>query len=78
MNNEGGFSGKGESGMGYTRGRSGFETFSHRKVVGFQPPTFDPLIKYPPYHVRHGYTAVRVRFACVDDNVFYSYRAVSS
>ena len=42
-------SGKAESGMGTTRGRPGFETFSHRKVVGIQAPNFDPLAKYPPY-----------------------------
>ena len=34
-----------------TRGRPGFETFSHRKVVGIQPPNFDLLAKYPPYKV---------------------------
>lgn len=49
INNGGGLSGKGESGMGTTRGRAGFETFSHRKVVAMQPANFDPLAKYPPY-----------------------------
>lgn len=51
MNNEGGLSGKGESGMGTTRGRASFDSFTHRKVVAIQAPNFDPLAKYPPYGV---------------------------
>lgn len=51
MNTEGGLSGKGESGMGTTRGRASFEAFTHRKVVGINVPNFDPMVKYPPYDV---------------------------
>ena len=60
-NNEGGLAGKGESGMGTTRGRPGFETFSHRKVVGTQPANFDPLAKYPPFKV--------IVFVCFSHNM---------
>lgn len=51
MNKEGGIGGKGESGMGVYRGKSSFESFTHRKVVAIQSPNFDPLAKYPPYDV---------------------------
>ncbi|CAM9955142.1 unnamed protein product [Laminaria digitata] len=51
-NNLGGFAGKGESGMGAYRGRASFDAFTHRKIVGYQPASFDPLIKYPPFKVR--------------------------
>ncbi|CAM9862346.1 unnamed protein product [Laminaria digitata] len=37
--------------MGTTRGRPGFETFSHRKVVAIQTANFDPLARYPPFKV---------------------------
>ncbi|CAN0084283.1 unnamed protein product [Ascophyllum nodosum] len=47
-NKELGFGGKGESGMGATKGRASFETFTHRKVVGIQPANFDIRSKYPP------------------------------
>lgn len=46
---ESGLTGKGESGMGRNRGKAAFNTFTHRKTVAFQSPSFDPLIKYPPY-----------------------------
>eukprot|EP00904_Undaria_pinnatifida_P005745 jgi/Undpi1/22/HiC_scaffold_1.g00022.m1 len=49
INSNGGLAGKGESGMGASRGRASFEAFSHRKVVCYQPANFDPLIKYPPF-----------------------------
>eukprot|EP00752_Nemacystus_decipiens_P014785 g13163.t1 len=49
LNKEGGLAGKGESGMGVYKGKYSFESFTHRKVVAFQSPNFDPLAKYPPY-----------------------------
>ncbi|CAM9358586.1 unnamed protein product [Ascophyllum nodosum] len=48
LNREGGLGGKGESGMGVTRGRASFNTFTHRKIVGIQPPNFDFRFKYSP------------------------------
>lgn len=60
INNGGGLSGKGESGMGTTRGRAGFETFSHRKVVAMQPANFDPLAKYPPYTFKGVPTVLKI------------------
>lgn len=51
MNTEGGLGGKGESGMGCSRGRASFNSFTHRKVVGMNTPNFDPMVKYPPYDV---------------------------
>lgn len=50
-NAEGGLGGKGESGMGSTRGREMFDTFSHRKVLTLQAPNLDVVAKYPPYSV---------------------------
>lgn len=50
-NNEGGFGGKGHSGMGAYRGKASFDAFTHRKVVARQAPNFDPTSKYPPYAV---------------------------
>ncbi|CAM9855598.1 unnamed protein product [Ectocarpus sp. 6 AP-2014] len=44
---EGGFGGKGESGMGFSRGKASFDTFTHRKTIAFQSASFDPLAKYP-------------------------------
>ena len=43
------FGGVGESGMGAYHGRSGFETFTHRKSVLTRPTKLDPSIAYPPY-----------------------------
>jgi aldehyde dehydrogenase (NAD+) len=43
------FGGVGASGMGAYHGRSGFETFSHRKSVLEKPARFEPPIQYPPY-----------------------------
>lgn len=43
------FGGVGESGMGAYHGRSGFETFSHRKAVLSKPTRPDPPLAYPPY-----------------------------
>ena len=43
------FGGVGESGMGAYHGRSGFETFTHRKAVLHRPTTIDPSVAYPPY-----------------------------
>jgi aldehyde dehydrogenase (NAD+) len=43
------FDGVGASGMGAYHGRSGFETFSHRKSVPEKPTRFEPPIQYPPY-----------------------------
>lgn len=51
MHPEGGLGGKGESGMGATRGKASFESFTHRKVVAINTPNFDPKSKYPPYDV---------------------------
>ena len=44
--------------MGASRGRASFETFTHRKVVGYQPASFDPLMRYPPYKVRAAFYAM--------------------
>ncbi len=43
------FGGVGESGMGAYHGRSGFETFTHRKAVLHRPTRVDPSVAYPPY-----------------------------
>ena len=43
------FGGVGASGMGSYHGRSGFETFSHRKAVLHKPNRPDPPLAYPPY-----------------------------
>lgn len=43
------FGGIGESGMGAYHGRTGFETFSHRKAVLTKPFRPDPSLLYPPY-----------------------------
>jgi aldehyde dehydrogenase (NAD+) len=43
------FGGVGESGMGAYHGRSGFETFTHRKSVLHRPTKIDPSVAYPPY-----------------------------
>ncbi len=43
------FGGVGESGIGAYHGRSGFDTFSHRKSVLVKPTKPDPSIAYPPY-----------------------------
>ncbi len=43
------FGGVGPSGMGSYHGRTGFETFSHRKSVLYRPSWPDPKIVYPPY-----------------------------
>lgn len=46
-----GFGGKGESGMGRTRGKHSFDAFTHFKTVGYQSTSSDPKIRYPPYKV---------------------------
>ncbi len=43
------FGGVGASGMGAYHGKSGFDTFSHRKSVLHKPARPDPPITYPPY-----------------------------
>jgi aldehyde dehydrogenase (NAD+) len=43
------FGGVGESGMGAYHGKTGFDTFTHRKSVFQRPSRPDPTISYPPY-----------------------------
>ena len=43
------FGGVGESGMGAYHGRTGFETFSHRRSVLHKATRPDPSVLYPPY-----------------------------
>ena len=43
------FGGIGPSGMGAYHGKTGFDTFSHRKAVLRKPTKPDPSIMYPPY-----------------------------
>jgi aldehyde dehydrogenase (NAD+) len=43
------FGGVGASGMGAYHGKSGFDTFTHRKAVLRKPTRPDPSIMYPPY-----------------------------
>jgi aldehyde dehydrogenase (NAD+) len=43
------FGGVGPSGMGAYHGKSGFDTFSHRKPILSRPTRFDPSVAYPPY-----------------------------
>ncbi len=43
------FGGIGESGMGAYHGKTGFETFSHRKSVLRKPASLDPSFAYPPF-----------------------------
>ena len=43
------FGGVGESGMGAYHGRTGFDTFSHRRAVVRRATWADPGPKYPPY-----------------------------
>ncbi|MEY2477719.1 MAG: aldehyde dehydrogenase [Actinomycetota bacterium] len=43
------FGGVGESGMGAYHGRTGFDTFSHRKAVLTRPARPDLPVPYPPY-----------------------------
>lgn len=43
------FGGVGASGMGAYHGKTGFDTFSHRKAVLVKPSRPDPLMAYPPY-----------------------------
>jgi aldehyde dehydrogenase (NAD+) len=43
------FGGVGNSGMGAYHGKSGFDTFSHRKAFLQRPTKFDPPVTYPPY-----------------------------
>lgn len=44
------FGGIGESGIGAYHGKTGFETFSHRKSVLRKPASFDPSFAYPPFN----------------------------
>jgi aldehyde dehydrogenase (NAD+) len=46
------FGGVGPSGMGAYHGRTGFETFSHRRSVLSKPTTPDVPIAYPPFTER--------------------------
>jgi aldehyde dehydrogenase (NAD+) len=46
------FGGVGESGMGAYHGKSGFETFSHRKSVLAKGSAMDLPLRYPPYDER--------------------------
>jgi aldehyde dehydrogenase (NAD+) len=43
------FGGVGQSGMGAYHGRTGFDTFTHRKAVLQRPTRLDPPVTYPPY-----------------------------
>ena len=43
------FGGVGPSGMGAYHGRTGFETFSHRRSVLSKPTRIDPPVAYPPF-----------------------------
>jgi aldehyde dehydrogenase (NAD+) len=43
------FGGVGESGMGAYHGKSGFDTFSHRRAVAVRTTKIDPSMLYPPY-----------------------------
>jgi aldehyde dehydrogenase (NAD+) len=43
------FGGVGASGMGSYHGKSGFDTFSHRKSVLTKPTRPDPALLYPPF-----------------------------
>jgi aldehyde dehydrogenase (NAD+) len=43
------FGGVGESGMGAYHGKTGFDTFTHRKAVLQRPTWLDPPVIYPPY-----------------------------
>jgi len=43
------FGGVGVSGMGAYHGKTGFDTFSHRKSVLRRPTRIDPKLAYPPY-----------------------------
>ncbi len=43
------FGGVGASGLGAYHGKSGFDTFSHRKAFLQRPTRFDPPVTYPPY-----------------------------
>ena len=48
------FGGVGSSGMGAYHGKSGFDTFSHRKAVVKRGTWLDPSLKYPPYRLPIG------------------------
>lgn len=43
------FGGVGHSGMGAYHGRTGFDTFTHRKSVLDRATYVDPALRYPPY-----------------------------
>ncbi|HMF03452.1 MAG TPA: hypothetical protein VKH17_01460 [Acidimicrobiia bacterium] len=43
------FDGVGAGGMGAYHGKTGFETFSHRKCVLTRPTRRDSKLAYPPY-----------------------------
>ena len=43
------FGGVGESGIGAYHGRTGFETFSHKKSLLLRPARLDPPFRYPPF-----------------------------
>lgn len=43
------FGGRGGSGIGAYHGKTGFDTFTHRKAIMKTPLWFDPAMKYPPF-----------------------------
>jgi len=43
------FGGVGESGMGCSHGKWGFDEFSHRRAVMYRATWIDPAQRYPPY-----------------------------
>jgi aldehyde dehydrogenase (NAD+) len=43
------FGGRGGSGLGAYHGKTGFDTFTHRKAIMKTPLWFDPAMKYPPF-----------------------------
>ena len=46
------FGGVGESGMGAYHGKTGFETFSHRKAVLSKVAAMDMSLRYPPFDAK--------------------------
>jgi aldehyde dehydrogenase (NAD+) len=44
------FGGVGPSGMGAYHGKTGFDTFTHRKAFLQRPTRLDPPVTYPPYN----------------------------
>ena len=48
------FGGVGESGMGAYHGKSGFDTFSHKKSIMKRSKLFDIPLRYPPFNKGYG------------------------